>query len=150
MTRDGEGDRPATECDCPDCNCRVASWVWLPFRPRKFFWLVHKEHLLLHMELPSRFFFFWVTVIESLARTPASIAHSSDTTCEQLSPRPAIQSQCAVIIVPFSSAQNGVSGFWLIFCEWLTYMKTSNAHTVNISCLFYLCNYKSVGTSLLH
>ena len=41
----------------------------------------------------TQYAFFWVTVIESLIRTPDSTAQRSDATCEHDSPSPAIQSQ---------------------------------------------------------
>ena len=51
-------------------------------------------------------------------RTPDSMAHRSDATCEQDSPSPAMQSQWAEIILPLASAiSQGVRGFSLIRCE---------------------------------
>ena len=115
FTREGEGDRPTTECDCPDCDCRVASYVWLPLRPRKFFQWMHKERLSLLLELPSRLFSGLLSLSPLHSLLP-QLPIASDATCEQLSPRPAMQLQRAVTMVPFSSANiRGVSGFWLIF-----------------------------------
>ena len=48
----------------------------------------------------TQYAFLSVTLSDSLMRTPASIAHSSDATWEHVSPRPAMQLQCAVTIFP--------------------------------------------------
>ena len=60
----------------------------------------------------TQYAFLSVTVSESLRLHPASMAHSNEATWEQLSPRPAMQSQWADRTLPeFSHTTQGVRGF---------------------------------------
>ena len=69
----------------------------------------------------TQYAFLSVTRSDSLIRTPASIAHSSDAAWEHVSSRPAMQLQCAVTIFPKHSARiHGIRGFSFKRCKWLT------------------------------
>ena len=60
----------------------------------------------------TQYAFLSVVVRESLLHPPASTSHNREATWEQLSPNPAMQSQCAAKAFPFSSLiTQGVSGF---------------------------------------
>ena len=95
--------------------------VIAPLLPSNLMFLIGEYGISLTTGGKTQYAFFCVTVSDSLICTPASTAHSREATWLHDSPRPAAQLQWAHTILPVASQiTHGISGFSLIFWEWLT------------------------------